>query len=407
MYVKYVWPVRLHYTTPAEFVDALALRLDLRVQERGIGIQIAVCECRKRDDQHKSASCEWAVFPQLANLRSAQSAVAEDPVDYDIDTLMNAKNINITPWARFGADGIAAHYRLDPRAANAPARLRRKSRLMSTIVADRRAPTRVPRIFTIATREYATARKMVGDSTHYGRDGGEGTTRNWGIVAVRTTELAKEYARGAADNGINASENAHMRRRWATAIFAVPTGAGFWQTLQGWFLRLIDAVSGIGWRPEPLPTNRVPGLRNNAKNHRTQEVNAPIGFRPWPQVTSHVSIPSYCNILRNRIRPMSVARSAAAINDCIFNSHIAIIDSRGTQEMHMAQLVVRNLSEDLVKALKQRAAKHNRSAEQEHREILEAALRGPRRRSLASVLAAMPNVGKDEDFARQQSESRR
>lgn len=73
----------------------------------------------------------------------------------------------------------------------------------------------------------------------------------------------------------------------------------------------------------------------------------------------------------------------------------------------MAQLVVRNLSDDLVKALKQRAAKHNRSAEQEHREILEAALRRPRRRSLASVLASMPNVGRDEDFVRQQSASRR
>jgi plasmid stability protein len=72
----------------------------------------------------------------------------------------------------------------------------------------------------------------------------------------------------------------------------------------------------------------------------------------------------------------------------------------------MAQLVVRNLSDDLVKALKQRAAKHNRSAEQEHREILEAALRGPRRRRLADVLAAMPNVGKDEDFTRDQRDAR-
>jgi plasmid stability protein len=76
-------------------------------------------------------------------------------------------------------------------------------------------------------------------------------------------------------------------------------------------------------------------------------------------------------------------------------------------EVSMAQLVVRNLSDDLVKALKQRAAKHNQSAEQEHREILEAALRGPKRKSLASVLASMPNVGKDEDFARQQSDARR
>jgi plasmid stability protein len=79
----------------------------------------------------------------------------------------------------------------------------------------------------------------------------------------------------------------------------------------------------------------------------------------------------------------------------------------GEWKVNMAQLIVRNLSDDLVKALKRRAAKHNRSAEQEHREILEAALRGPRRRSLASVLASMPNVGKDEDFVRQQSDSRR
>ena len=68
----------------------------------------------------------------------------------------------------------------------------------------------------------------------------------------------------------------------------------------------------------------------------------------------------------------------------------------------MAQLVLRNLPDALVRALKQRAARHNRNVEQEHREILEAALRGPRRRSLAAVLASIPNVGRDEDFVRHQ-----
>jgi len=72
----------------------------------------------------------------------------------------------------------------------------------------------------------------------------------------------------------------------------------------------------------------------------------------------------------------------------------------------MAQLMVRNLTEDLVKALKRRAAKHNRSAEQEHREILQAALRGPRHRSLAEVLTSMPNVGDDADFIREQADRR-
>ena len=72
----------------------------------------------------------------------------------------------------------------------------------------------------------------------------------------------------------------------------------------------------------------------------------------------------------------------------------------------MAQLMVRKVTEELVKALKQRAAKHSRSAEQEHREILQSALQGPRRRALAEVLASMPNVGRDKDFAREQVDLR-
>jgi antitoxin FitA len=73
----------------------------------------------------------------------------------------------------------------------------------------------------------------------------------------------------------------------------------------------------------------------------------------------------------------------------------------------MAQLVVRNLPEELVAALKQRAARNRRSAEQEHREILKAALRGGRRRTLADVLGSMPNVGGDSDFARGQTGRKR
>jgi plasmid stability protein len=72
----------------------------------------------------------------------------------------------------------------------------------------------------------------------------------------------------------------------------------------------------------------------------------------------------------------------------------------------MAQLLVRDLPEEVVRALKQRAAKSNRSAEQEHREILRAALQGPRRKRLADVLAAIPGVGEDADFAREQVDRR-
>lgn len=66
----------------------------------------------------------------------------------------------------------------------------------------------------------------------------------------------------------------------------------------------------------------------------------------------------------------------------------------------MANLIVRGIDPSIVTELKHRAARHGRSAEAEHREILATALRKPRKRKLAEALAAIPNVGKDEDFAR-------
>ncbi len=66
----------------------------------------------------------------------------------------------------------------------------------------------------------------------------------------------------------------------------------------------------------------------------------------------------------------------------------------------MAQLVVRNLDEDLVQRLKIRAAGMNRSAEEEHRQILQSVLSAPKRRSLAEVLTEIPDVGNDDDFVR-------
>lgn len=66
----------------------------------------------------------------------------------------------------------------------------------------------------------------------------------------------------------------------------------------------------------------------------------------------------------------------------------------------VANLIVRDIDESLVRALKLRAAKNGRSAEAEHREILASVLRRPRKRHLAEVLAAIPSVGVDEDFRR-------
>jgi plasmid stability protein len=73
----------------------------------------------------------------------------------------------------------------------------------------------------------------------------------------------------------------------------------------------------------------------------------------------------------------------------------------------MAQLIVRNVEEALVRALKLRAAKAGRSAEAEHRELLRQALLAPPRRSFKEMLRSMPDVGGDELFTRSKSRARR
>lgn len=67
----------------------------------------------------------------------------------------------------------------------------------------------------------------------------------------------------------------------------------------------------------------------------------------------------------------------------------------------MAQLLVRDIESDVVRELKIRAARHGRSAEEEHREILRGALRHPGPpSSLKELLLEIPNVGEDRDFER-------
>lgn len=73
----------------------------------------------------------------------------------------------------------------------------------------------------------------------------------------------------------------------------------------------------------------------------------------------------------------------------------------------MAQLIVRNLEEEVVRELKQRAARHDRSAEEEHREILRNALNPPpASTSLKTLLLEIPNVGRDRDFERSRDRGR-
>lgn len=72
----------------------------------------------------------------------------------------------------------------------------------------------------------------------------------------------------------------------------------------------------------------------------------------------------------------------------------------------MAQLVVRNIDEEIVTALKKRAASHGRSAEAEHREILRLVLVSQPALSFKEMLLAMPDVGEDADFERVQDRGR-
>jgi antitoxin FitA len=58
----------------------------------------------------------------------------------------------------------------------------------------------------------------------------------------------------------------------------------------------------------------------------------------------------------------------------------------------MAQLIVRNLDQELVARLKLRAAEHGRSAEAEHREILRQALAEEPRRSFKELAAKVRSM---------------
>lgn len=61
----------------------------------------------------------------------------------------------------------------------------------------------------------------------------------------------------------------------------------------------------------------------------------------------------------------------------------------------MAQLIVRNLEDEVVQALQRRAAEHGRSAEAEHREILKAALLPER--DFKAFLLSMPEIPEEFD----------
>jgi len=66
----------------------------------------------------------------------------------------------------------------------------------------------------------------------------------------------------------------------------------------------------------------------------------------------------------------------------------------------VANLLLCGVDRAVVKPLKKQAGAHGHCPETEHRAILAAASLTPRRRPLAELLAAMPDVGRDDDFER-------
>jgi plasmid stability protein len=68
----------------------------------------------------------------------------------------------------------------------------------------------------------------------------------------------------------------------------------------------------------------------------------------------------------------------------------------------MAQLIVRQIEDAVVRKLKKQAGARGDSMEEEHRRILRESLLGKpgKRVSFKEALLAMPNVGADADFER-------
>jgi plasmid stability protein len=102
---------------------------------------------------------------------------------------------------------------------------------------------------------------------------------------------------------------------------------------------------------------------------------------------------------------VSGAAAAAGIDQTATPNPAPRLDRRCYQcyQAAMAQLIVRSIEDAVVAELRQRAARHGVSMEEEHRRILREALshrgRGVQR-SFKEHLAKMPNVGDDALFER-------
>jgi antitoxin FitA len=107
------------------------------------------------------------------------------------------------------------------------------------------------------------------------------------------------------------------------------------------------------------------------------------------EVVNHAYRPTHVNHRQSAaLRALAVVHSAFAVSQR--DIMLALIATEGFE---MAQLIVRKLDDDLVTRLKRRAAANGRSAEEEHRQLLRAALLHV---GFVEALLAMPSIDDDE-----------
>jgi len=163
--------------------------------------------------------------------------------------------------------------------------------------------------------------------------------------------------------------------------------------------------------PDPYPLTFIPYPSSRQKKISVVFPESLLGNQHWPAAPPRrrfsapvdlpsLDLPSAQSSLPRR--PLTSPGRSTSWRPQIRMISLQSLDSVGG---NMANLIVRNVDEDIIKALKSRAGRHGTSAEAEHRKILAQALLKRRKRSFAQVLAAMPNVGKDSDFKRVQDKN--
>lgn len=118
---------------------------------------------------------------------------------------------------------------------------------------------------------------------------------------------------------------------------------------------------------------------------------------PKPWVAGHIGKPPPVYTIRREDSRGSADQGTPTAFACLHTLENDIFDSIDIIEHRMAKsLHVRNLDADLIRRLKQRAARHGRSTEAEHREILRQALSEEGEISFEELAARLRKLAEDQ-----------